>query len=172
MIRSTELIESDRATILFSLNESYAGPAWHGPSVRESLDGVSARVAAGKLSPSRNSIWELVLHLAHGRHLVIERITATPDATFPRQVREPWWPVAPVDMSDHAWRRDLELLDDYHAKLVDAIRRATLAQLERVPERSEHSVAQQLIGMALHDTYHAGQIRLLALELAARDDSA
>jgi hypothetical protein len=53
-----ELIESDRATILFSLNESYAGPAWHGPSVRESLDGVSARVAASKLSPSRNSIWD------------------------------------------------------------------------------------------------------------------
>ena len=171
MIRSTELIESDRATILFSLNESYAGPAWHGPSVRESLDGVSARVAASKLSPTRNSIWELVLHLAHGRHLLIERITATPDAAFPRPIREPWWPVTPAEVSDDAWRRDLALLDDYHAKLVGAIRRATLPQLERVPERCELTVAQQLIGMALHDTYHAGQIRLLALELAARSDS-
>lgn len=172
MTRSVELIESDRATILFSLNESYAGPAWHGPSVLESLEGVPARVAARKLSPSRNSIWELVLHLAHGRHLLIERIATTPDTTFPRQVREPWWPVTPVDVSDHAWRRDLALLDEYHARLVDAIRRATPAELERVPERSELTVAQQLIGMALHDTYHAGQIRLLALELAARDDFA
>jgi hypothetical protein len=172
MTRSTELIGRDRATILFSLNESYAGPAWHGPSVRESLDGVSAQVAASKLSPSRNSIWELVLHLAHGRHLLIERITATPDATFPRHVREPWWPVTPVDVSDDAWRRDLALLDEYDAKLVDAIRRATPAQLERVPERSEYTVTQQLIGMALHDTYHAGQIRLLALELAAREGAA
>jgi uncharacterized damage-inducible protein DinB len=61
------------------------------------------------------------------------------------------------------------LLNDYHTKLVDAIRRATPAQLDRVPERSEHTLAQQLLGMALHDTYHAGQIRLLALELADAD---
>jgi hypothetical protein len=74
-------------------------------------------------------------------------------------------------VSDQAWQRDLALLDDYHAKLIDAIRHATPAQLERVPERSEHTVAQQLLGMALHDTYHAGQIRLLALELVDRDRS-
>ena len=57
------------------LNEVYAGPAWHGPSVKEALEGVTAAAAAQKLDPDRNSIWELVLHLAHGRHLLIERIT-------------------------------------------------------------------------------------------------
>jgi len=166
MMRSTELIESDRATILAALGESYAGPGWHGPSVLETLGGVTARVASRRLSPTRNSIWELVLHLAHGRHLLIERLAGETSAAFPRPVREPWWPVSPTDTSDGAWRRDLALLDEYHTKLIDAIRRATPRQLERVPERSEHTVAQQLIGMALHDTYHAGQIRLLALELA------
>jgi uncharacterized damage-inducible protein DinB len=161
-----ERAQPDRGTILGALNESYAGPAWHGPSVRESLDGVTGRTASRKLSPTRNSIWELVLHLAHGRHLLIERLSVAPSAEFPRAVREPWWPVAPTDNGDAAWRRDLALLDEYHTKFVDAIRRATPAQLDRVPERSEHTLAQQLLGMALHDTYHAGQIRLLALELA------
>lgn len=165
-MHNLEGTQPDRGTILAALNESYAGPAWHGPSVRESLDGVSARTASRKLSPTRNSIWELVLHLAHGRHLLIERLVVGPSGEFPRVVREPWWPVAPTDTSEAAWRRDLALLDDYHTKLVDAIRRATPAQLDRVPERAEHTLAQQLLGMALHDTYHAGQIRLLALELA------
>ena len=31
--------QPDRATILAMLEESYAGPAWHGPSVLEALDG-------------------------------------------------------------------------------------------------------------------------------------
>lgn len=168
MTQTADEIRPDRATILAALHESYAGPAWHGPSVRETLDGVAAETAARKLSPNRNSIWELVLHLAHGRHLLIERIVGAPRAPFPRAVREPWWPVSPTDASDATWRADLALLDEYHTMLIDAIRRATPAQLDRVPERSELAVAQQLIGMALHDTYHAGQIRLLALELAER----
>ncbi len=159
------VIAPDRATILSLLQESYAGPAWHGPSVLEALDGVSAATAAKKLEAQRNSIWELVLHLAHGRHLLTERTLDASAGAFPREIREPWWPVSPSDTSDEAWHGDLALLDERHRAMVDAIERATPAQLARVPERSEHSVGRQLLGMALHDTYHAGQIRLLALAL-------
>ena len=157
--------EPDRATILAMLEESYAGPAWHGPSVLEALDGVSASTAARKMDAQRNSIWELVLHLAHGRHLLAERTTSEPGAAFPREIREPWWPVSPRDTGDAAWRADLALLDDRQRMLMDAIRRATPAQLGRVPQGSQLSTARQLLGMALHDAYHAGQIRLLALTL-------
>lgn len=159
------VIAPDRATILSLLQESYAGPAWHGPSVLEALDGVSAATAAKKLEAQRNSIWELVLHLAHGRHLLTERTLDASAGAFPREIREPWWPVSPSDTSDEAWHSDLALLDERHRAMMDAIERATPAQLARVPERSEHSVGRQLLGMALHDTYHAGQIRLLALAL-------
>lgn len=145
------------------LREVYSGPAWHGPSVKESLAGVNAEVAARKLSPERNSIWELVLHLAHGRHLVIERVNNAPSAPFPREIREPWWPVPPTDQSEQSWQADLALLDEYQEKLLDAVRGASLVQLERVPPGSEHSIRDQLLGMAVHDGYHAGQIRLLTL---------
>jgi DinB superfamily len=145
------------------LREVYAGPAWHGPSIKESLDGVKASLAARKVSPDRNSIWELVLHLAHGRHLVIERVNNAPSAPFPRELREPWWPVPPTDTSEKSWQADLALLDDYQAKLLDAVRNATPAQLDRVPTGADHAVHDQLLGMAVHDGYHAGQIRLLTL---------
>jgi hypothetical protein len=147
------------------LHESYVGPAWHGPSVRETLDGVTARVASSKPEEKRNSIWELVLHLAHGRHLLIERIGAANVGEFPRRVREPWWPVAPSEESEEAWRKDLALLDEYHDKLIAAIEAATPDQLARTPSNGP-AITQQLLGTALHDTYHAGQIRLLALMFA------
>ena len=152
-----------RSLILGLLGESYAGPAWHGPSVVESLTGVDAAAAVHRISPHRHTIWELVLHLAHGRHLLIERLTREGPPPFPRPIREPWWPVAPTDTSQSAWLVDRDLLDDYQERLLAAIRGATPEQLARVPERSKDSVARQLVGMALHDTYHAGQIKLIAL---------
>ena len=171
MTRSSETVTPDRETILLALSESYRGPAWHGPSVREALDGVTAPIAARKLRSGRNSIWELVLHLAHGRHLLVERLANAPAPDFARPIREPWWPVAPTDRSDQMWRNDLALLDRYHTTLIEAIERATPEQLARVPSGAE-SMAHQLLGMALHDTYHAGQIRLLALELGSVEESA
>ncbi|MGH9886572.1 MAG: DinB family protein [bacterium] len=145
------------------LNEIYLGPAWHGPSVKEALDGITADTAAKKLDADRNSIWELVLHLAHGRHLLVERVNDGPSPAFPRKIREPWWPVIDYDMTEDAWQKDLQLLDDCHAKLLDAVTNATPAQLARVPAPGDQPIGQQLVGLAIHDGYHAGQIKQLAL---------
>src|SRR5689334_8296557 len=128
------------------LNEIYAGPAWHGPSLKETLDGVSAKTAAQKLAPDRNSIWELVLHLAHGRHLLAERVKNASNGEFPRKIREPWWPVIDYAQDDAAWRRDLDLLDQSHTKLIDAIKAATPQQLDRVPSPGDQPIRQQLVG--------------------------
>lgn len=163
MTSTDQVLEIERAMVLDALAESYGGPAWHGPSVREALEGVDARAASYRIAPERNTIRELVLHLAHGRHLVIERINDAKLPAFPRAIREPWWPVTPTDIDDAAWRADVDLLHEYQQKLIDAATRASDAQLARLPTGSDHSVVRQLLGMALHDTYHAGQIRLLAL---------
>jgi uncharacterized damage-inducible protein DinB len=152
-----------RDVILAALAESYAGPAWHGPSVLDALEGVRADAAFHKPATNRNSIWELVLHLAHGRHLLTARTMNGEIDAFPRAIREPWWPVSPQHADTAAWKSDLALLDETQTQLLRAIRDATPEQLARVPSDSEHSIARQLLGMALHDTYHAGQIRLLAL---------
>jgi hypothetical protein len=69
-------------------------------------------------------------------------------------------------MDDAAWRADLQLLDDYHARFIDAVRAATPEQLARVPKPGDQPISQQLLGMAVHDGYHAGQIRQLALHFA------
>jgi uncharacterized damage-inducible protein DinB len=154
-----------RETIAAQLDEVYRGPAWHGPAVLEALQGVTAATARAKPDPERHSIWELVRHLTHGRHLLIERLTERP-SEFPHEVREPWWPVTPSETSEPAWREDLALLDGYHVRLVSAIREASDEQLARRPNPGDQTLAQQLLGMSVHDAYHAGQIRLLALAVS------
>lgn len=149
------------------LREVYTGPAWHGPSVLEALAGVTASVATCRLAPDRHSIWDLVLHLAHGRYLVTGRVTQK-RSTFPRRIRAPWWPIIDYAMTDAAWRDDLRLLDECQTRLVAAAIAATPKQLARVPKGATYSIADQLVGMAVHDGYHAGQIKQLALEFATR----
>jgi len=158
--------QPSRSIIIATLDEVYRGPAWHGPAVLEALKDVNAAIASAKPDPDRHSIWELVRHLAHGRHLMIERLTET-TSHFPRPVREPWWPEAPGDNSEQAWRADLALLDEYHTGLVRAATDASEAALARVPNPGDQPLAQQLLGVAIHDAYHAGQIRLLALRSRA-----
>jgi uncharacterized damage-inducible protein DinB len=151
-----------REVILRVVREAYAGPAWHGPSLRHALRGVSAADARRRVVAGRNTIWELVLHLAHGRHIVIQRLGGDVPAKFPRPVARPWWPVPPARTGDAEWRADLALLDEYQARLERAIADAPAARLRAARPRRRHALAHELLGMALHDAYHAGQIRLMA----------
>ena len=45
------------------LRLSFEGEAWHGPSVLEALDDVTADVASAHPIDGAHSIWERVLHL-------------------------------------------------------------------------------------------------------------
>jgi uncharacterized damage-inducible protein DinB len=154
--------EPSRELIAWTLAESYAGPAWHGPTVRDALRGITAAQAARRVAPGRNTIWDLVRHLTYGRHLVMRRLNPkSPIEKFPYPLRRSWWPVLPKDQSEQAWRADRALLDDYHSRLLAAVANASDAALRRRRARNRRTIAQELLGLALHDTYHAGQIRLL-----------
>lgn len=161
----------DRATILRTIREVYQGPAWHGPSVRDTLRGVDADTAARRVAAGRNTIWELVLHLVYSRHRLIHRIETKPTAKLPRTLRTAWWPLPPATTTDAAWKADLALLDEYQRLLLDSIARAPAARLTRVRGGQRRTVAHELLGLAIHDAYHAGQIRLEVLALATRPTS-
>src|SRR6266568_2240114 len=50
--------------ILDQLKRAFEGNAWHGPSVREALEGITAEQAHTRTLQNAHSIWELAHHMA------------------------------------------------------------------------------------------------------------
>lgn len=148
---------ADAARAVGLLEEAFAGPAWHGPSLRTALRGVTPAEARWRPAPGRNTVWELLLHTAYAKHVVLRRLLGR-GQPFARKLRRAWWPAVPEPADDTAWRRDRTLLEATHRALVDAVRAASPAALARGAKRP---LVEHLAGAALHDTYHGGQISLI-----------
>lgn len=152
--------------LLDSLDEAYRGPAWHGPSLRAALRGISHREAALRPGRGRHNIWELAVHAAYWKYIVTRRLIGVRGSPFPHVGRN-WFPrptksdgSTPAQLA-RAWRRDLELLAETHAELRAVVSRLTASALER-PSRGHGQTPSFMIeGIAMHDVYHAGQIQLL-----------
>jgi uncharacterized damage-inducible protein DinB len=144
--------------LLALLDEAYDRPGWHGPNLRGALRGLAADKAAWEPAPGRNSVWQLALHCAYWKYAVCRRLTgAGVRGSFPRRPSN--WPALPVRCDAASWKQDLALLDEQHRLLREAVASFSAGRLS---ERRGTSTAARLIyGIAAHDLYHAGQIRLL-----------
>jgi uncharacterized damage-inducible protein DinB len=160
--------EHDRGTLLHALAEGYHGPAWHGASLRGALAGVRAAEATWRPAEGRPSIGELALHAAYGKHRVLGRLDRALASRFPRRLRRAWWPELPAELDERAWRADLGLLEECHRRLADAVATADPARLRARRAGSARTIGEELLGIAMHDVYHAGQVRLLRKLYAAR----
>ena len=138
------------------LRRSHEGVAWHGPSLGELLQGMTAERAARK-NDGLHSIWELVLHvaaweLAGARMLRGEAVEDLPP--------EQDWPSA-GESSERRWRETIDKLDGAHSELTEAIRQCTPERLSETVAGKGYSVYFPLHGIAQHNLYHAGQIAIL-----------
>jgi uncharacterized damage-inducible protein DinB len=155
----------DVDTLVRAITEVYEGPAWHGPSVRATLRGLSAADALRRPGPERNSIWELVLHLAYARHRAIGRLARARGQgapTFARKLRKAWFPELPAAPDAASWSADRALLAEEQELLLDAVSSTPAGVLRQCRTGKSTSLGAEILGLAFHDAYHAGQIRLLA----------
>ncbi len=147
------------------LDEAFDRPGWHGPNLRGALRGLPAAEAARRPAPGRHCIWEIALHCAYWKYAVRRRLSGGGvRGAFPRRPSN--FPRLPDRPDAKAWKADLALLDETHRSL-----RATIAAFppSRLGERRGKSTAGRLIyGIAAHDLYHAGQVRLLIKLLNAK----
>jgi len=150
---------TEATRIADQLRRAFGGEAWHGDSVFEILDGVTAAQAAAHPIKNAHSIWELVLHIAAWDGAVLRRLGGVAvelsDAENFPQV---------TDASETAWRTALARVRRVHEELVAAV--ATLPEsrlYEMVPgkEGAHYTFYYMLHGVAQHELYHAGQIALL-----------
>lgn len=77
------------ARIADQLSRAYSGKAWHGPSLKFLLRGISAEQAAARLIPSAHSIWELVLHIAAWDRVACQRILGGKRTSLPAKENFP-----------------------------------------------------------------------------------
>lgn len=144
------------------LRRAFEGEAWHGPSVLEAIQGVTAEQAAAHPIEGAHSILELVLHLGAGHRLVLRRLNGD---GHPLTHAEDW---PPPSSSPHAWAEAVATLKQLHADLMAAVSAFPEERLDQpiVPE-PPYTAFTQFIGITQHDLYHAGQIALLKRALGS-----
>jgi hypothetical protein len=147
------------ATLLAAIDEAFVRRAWHGPNLRGSIRGLTAREAAWRPGPQRHNIWEIVVHCAYWKYAVRRRILGEQRGSFP--IRGSNWFARPAGLPEQAWREDVRLLEEMHTALRRAVAGLRPSDLNRVPPRSKVPNAAIIAGIAFHDVYHAGQIQLL-----------
>ena len=150
--------QSEATRIADQLRRAFEGDAWHGDSVFQILEGVTAAQAARPIK-SGHSIWELVLHIAAWDRAVLRRMggvaaTVSDAENFP--------PVR--DASEAAWGKALAEMRRVHEELVAAVAAQPDSRLyEMVPGKqgAHYTFYYMLHGVVQHELYHAGQIALL-----------
>lgn len=144
--------------ILDQLKRAYEGNAWHGPSVKEAIAGVTAEQAHSQPLKKAHSIWELVRHIAVWEDVGRRRLEGD---RAPIEISSPQdWP-PPEDTSEAAWEQVKAALDRGHQALVEAIKEVPDSRLEEPICEGMSTVYVTLHGVIQHDLYHAGQIAML-----------
>ncbi|HKQ77431.1 MAG TPA: DinB family protein [Blastocatellia bacterium] len=139
------------------LKRAQEGQAWHGPSLRELLNGITAEQAGARPIPNAHSIWELVNHIITWEQIARRRLEGEGQIEIPDEINFP--PV--TDVSEAAWQATLQSLEESHRSLREAIKKIDDARLEEIAPGTSYSIYFLLHGVIQHDLYHAGQVALL-----------
>jgi hypothetical protein len=140
--------------VLALLDEGYKKKTWHGPNLKQAIKGVTAKQAAWRPGPGRHNIWEVTLHAAYWKYAVRRRIEGGKRGSFALKGSNFFPRPEKGRLHEAAWREDKALLEREHKALRD-----TIAKVLQTP-RAER-LLPAMYGIAFHDIYHAGQIRLL-----------
>jgi len=140
--------------VLALFDEAYEKKTWHGPNLKQSIKGVSAKQAAWRPGPGRHNIWEVMLHAAYWKYALRRRIEGAKRGSFVLKGSNFFARPEKGKLNEAAWNADKKLLEREHRAL-----RVAIAKLLRTSRGSKF--VAQLYGIAFHDIYHAGQIRLL-----------
>ena len=137
------------------LRRAVNGPAWHGPSLAESIAGISADQAGARPLAAAHSIHELLAHAIAWMEIVRQRLEGRPPHVTESM---DWPPVSGVDWATAGARLDRAAHD-----LDATIRRFDDGRLsDEIPVDGDRwSVYETSHGVIQHALYHAGQISVL-----------
>ena len=142
------------------LVRAFCSDRWLFPAVRDSLEGVSAAMAAGRPIANVHTIWEITVHMTRWEQAVLRMLQGeSVDRSYdPDNVWD--WPQI-TRTTDDAWSEAVNESEKVHRELLAVVENLDESQLEhRVPGES-FTAGELLHAVIEHDHYHSGQIALL-----------
>jgi len=148
-------MESEIKRIIALLHQTFTKDAWHGPSVQETLSKVTSAHALTRVSANTHSIIELVAHMRAWRVAVIQWLSGNTSYTVTEAQNFP---------NSTDWPAEVAALHQSQEELLAAIAAFPEGRLnDLVPGSPEPYTWYILLhGIINHDSYHTGQISLLA----------
>jgi len=132
------------------------GGSWHGPSLRELLEGIETEQALAYPLEGRHSIWEIVNHLIVWHNVVARRING--EVTNPAD-EEDWPPVR--ESGKQFWAKALKILDSSAEEVARAIDSVSETKMNQTVPGTVYPYSEMIAGLPSHDACHAGQISFL-----------
>lgn len=151
--------------IIDQLQRSLEGDSWQGASIREILEGVTAREAAAHPVPGGHSMWELVYHVTAWVRAVHSRVLGNVSEL---EGEADWPPVRRT--GEDAWTAAFEDLRRSQSELIATLEALSDVDLDAPVPNRDYDRAHLLHGLAQHHAYHAGQMSLLKRALLASNE--
>jgi hypothetical protein len=140
--------------LIAHMDSSFEGPNGDYPALLETISGLTAQQAVWRPSPTSNSIWQIVYHLASGKEWQIEMMEKG-------QAETHGWPEPSGD--EESWQALIAHLKDAHQRQKLALGKLTDEDLLKYPDPKLDRTLLELIlsSGSAHEAHHVGQISYL-----------
>ena len=149
---------SEATTISAMLKSISHGPAWHGPSVIEALEGVSVSQALQKPLAGAHSIWEILLHMNAWQEHALNVANGADGAALQGEAD---WPPVPATPAEDEWETAQRRFEGGGQEIRELIMHFDDAKMHETVLGREFPIKVLLHGIVHHSLYHCGQIALL-----------
>lgn len=158
LTKSTTPTSIPAAVLPRLIDEGHSPGAWYGPDIQSAIEDVDAAQASRRPAPDRHNIAEIALHHAFWLHEVRGRLTGGAADAFALP-GEDWFAWDGESRGALSWTEVQRTLAGEVQRLrevIDAIDRGAQASPLGPEARFD-----QVLGIAAHGAYHAGQIQLV-----------
>ena len=138
------------------LDEGHGPDAWYGADVRGAIADLAAAEAFRRPGKGRHNIAEIALHHAFWIREVRRRLTGAVGEPFPLE-GEDWFDLA--DGKPLAWSKVVATLETETKRIAETVEGIAAGKVKSPLSEAERF--DQVIGIAAHAAYHAGQIQLV-----------
>lgn len=154
---------SDINRILKHYDDVLNGDAWHGDSIWQILNSVSAETAATRPPFGGHTIWEIVMHMTFWEGVAAKRLQGERAGL----VEELNFPPTPAPTEEN-WKRTLDGFRASNRAFRDALAKLNPDRLDELSAAGKRAFYGEAHGLIEHSVYHAGQIALLSKIAAAQ----